>query len=301
MFDKHLLPFLRCMKGGIVMCNENNITTDIGYKYTPHQPYLELNTSYYSYSPSVKSPLYGIVWKVYQVNGFDYHKTIAFPDACVDLMLFYTDEKCYCYLLSSTEEMRMMSDFSFIKDVKTIFGIRFYTGCVGNLFNGEIRDVGSNIIDGGAAFLDGQKSVEKLLAADNFELRWKIAEEYLLKRLSIYKSNNIVNYITKNVIENKGMIVVKDLQESTGYSERYLRRVVNENLGISIKQLCEITRFQWAYHLYKYSKGEIKLIDLAIRSGYYDQSHMNFCFKKLTGQLPRNVMSIYMEDIITVR
>ena len=44
---------------------------------------------------------------------------------------------------------------------------------------------------------------------------------------------------------------------------------------------------------YKLRQGDVTLYDLALQSGYYDQSHMNLSCKKLTGELPKKIINMY--------
>lgn len=265
--------------------------------FTSHQPYLEMNTYYYRIRPATTSPIAQVVWEVYQVNHYDYKKKLAFPDACADLMIFYMENDAVAYVLSGGLELHSMEDMEFLKHVHTIFGVRFLTGKLGNLFSQEIRDAGGNRIFAQDAFPNGADMVKKLIEAESFSERWIIVEDYLEKRLQTdYEKNLIVSYVTQKIMENPGKTRVKNLEEETGYSARYLRKLVDNDLGVSIKQLCEVTQFQWAYHLYHQSQGNISFIDLAMQSGYYDQSHMNNSFKKLTGQLPRKVMNLYRNE-----
>ena len=264
-------------------------------EYIPHQPYLEFNTNYYSMKLNYNDALSGIVWEVYQVDNFDISKTLSLPDACADVMVFYTDNNVYAYFMSALLEVTSMIDLKFMPNVKTIFGVKFCTGILGNLFKCKIKDVGIGIIDIQDAFFDGIEILKDLSEAKDFWSRWDIFKDYLLGRLEKdYKVNPISNYISKSVIDKHGKIIIRDLENEIGYSGRYLRKVITENIGISIKQLCEITQFQWAYHIYIKSKGQVSLAELAFQGGYYDQSHMNNSFKKLTGQLPRKIINMYM-------
>ena len=86
---------------------------------------------------------------------------------------------------------------------------------------------------------------------------------------------------------------INDLESDTGYSSRYLRKKLNTGIGVSLKTFCEIVRFQWSYHLYQQTHGSLSLAELALQSGYYDQSHMNMSYKKLTGMLPQSAIRLY--------
>ena len=131
--------------------------------------------------------------------------------------------------------------------------------------------------------------------AKTFKERWYIVRNYLEKRLQCenYK-NQLTKYILKTVINNHGSIRIKSLEEKTGYTNRYINKKINESIGVSVKKFCEIVQFHWSYQLFHNENRSISLSELAIESEYYDQSHMNLSYKRLTGNLPSNILNIYI-------
>ena len=261
--------------------------------FTPHQPFLENNPNYYQYRPQLGDPFYGVVWEVYQVDHLNVQKSLAFPDISADFMIFYSKNNMSCYLMSGTKDIRIMTDFNFFNDVEMIFGVRFCSGALGNLFD-DVTTVGENVIDGKEALKNGDETMHRLFIAKTFQERWNILKEYLFKRLSTdYVVDPLISFVTNHIIEHQGRITIKDLEPLTGYSQRYLRKRIHEGIGVSIKTFCNLTQFQWSYHYSQQIDIHIKLTELAHQSGYYDQSHMNNCYKKLTGLLPRDAIVLY--------
>lgn len=266
------------------------------YDFTPHQPYLERNTVYYSYKPDATDPLYGIVWEVYQVDNYDFNKSMAFPDICADIMVFYTNTNAYCYFMSGTANLRSMaSDISFMKDTHSIFGVKFFSGSLGNIFNVPVCDAGENILEVKDILTPGSEMISQLSEAHTFIHRWNAVKKYLLNKMHTdYKTDVLTNYAAKRIVTNHGSIKIQDLEAETGYSNRYLRKKFTEHLGISMKTFCQITQLHWSYDLYHQLNGQICLSELALMSGYYDQSHMNNNYKKLTGLLPSAAVRLYI-------
>lgn len=263
--------------------------------FTPHQPFLEYNRNYKSITPMPGSPLCGIVWEVYQVDFFDSTKRIVIPDMSADLMAFYSKDSMIAYMVGGDSHLASMEKVDFIDNVDTIFGVKFCTGSVGNLCRQSIADISSCIIDGVDALFNGNDVIGRLEEADAFSKRWEIVESYLMERLEKnYTTNILSKCVSGAIIRNHGKVNMQDLEDYTGYSERYIRKVMKEEMGISVKQLCQIVQFQWTYHLYKEELGNVTWTDLALESGYYDQSHMNLSIKNLTGFLPRQILSLYM-------
>lgn len=263
-------------------------------EFLSYQPYLELNNKYQSYMPIQRNPIRDIVWEVYEVDDFDLEKTIALPDVCADIMTFYTKDNAFGYFMGGSISLQQMRELEFMKDVNSIFGVRLRTGMLGNLFRCDVKDINDSRVAMSDALWNGREIEEHMMKADNFVERWEIMSNYLEQRLEHnYKINNIVSYSVKKVIESKGCITIKELEEDTGYTGRYLRKLVKEHLGISIKQFCEVTKFQWMCNYYRLSDGDISLSELALQAGYYDQSHMNLSCKKLTGELPKKIITMY--------
>ncbi len=144
------------------------------------------------------------------------------------------------------------------------------------------------------ALTNGRDMTDKLLEASTFTERWDHVQQYLVNRLNTdYKEDRLVKYVANSIVVNHGKIRIEDLETQTGYSNRYIRKRINEGLGVSIKTFCEIVQFQWSYHLYQQDGDKLSLTDLALQSGFYDQSHMNISYKKLTGLLPKNAINLY--------
>ncbi|MCC8126617.1 MAG: AraC family transcriptional regulator [Clostridiales bacterium] len=260
------------------------------------QPYLEFNNCYKNFSPEPNNPISKVVWEIYQVDHFDCQKNIALPDVCADIMVFYTDNNIYSYIMTSSDSMQFMNELDFLPDVNCIFGVRLKTGYIGNLFKYAIEDIGNSRIDLANACYYGNDINEKLYHADDFAKRYSIIAEYINQRLnSTYRNNIIVTHIIDEIINHHGTITIKELEHQIGYSGRYLRMLIHDTLGVSIKQFCKLTQFQWMCQCYNSGGEEISLSELALLSGYYDQSHMNQCCKMLTGQLPKNIVHLYQD------
>ena len=75
------------------------------------------------------------------------------------------------------------------------------------------------------------------------------------------------------------------MADQAGVSRQYLTRVFREDVGVSPKLYCRLSRFQAALKLAR--KGEqVNWADLAIGAGYTDQSHMIAEFREFSGMTP---------------
>ena len=105
----------------------------------------------------------------------------------------------------------------------------------------------------------------------------KKKENYKLPRIA--KSVNQINSIPENT-------QIPELANKACLSRKQFERSFTELIGISPKQFMRVVRFQRALYLQQIN-SQIKLTELAIDAGYYDQSHMISEFKQLSGYTPK--------------
>ena len=108
-------------------------------------------------------------------------------------------------------------------------------------------------------------------------------------------TENTLHYHAIDVIhESHGTVSIKELENQTGYSKRYLDMLFKEHVGVSPKRLASIARFQIFYELWARRKSKTFFKD-NLYSYYYDQSHFIKEFKRFTGFTPRKFAEIENE------
>jgi AraC-like DNA-binding protein len=98
------------------------------------------------------------------------------------------------------------------------------------------------------------------------------------------------------IMQSKGCLLLKDLQEKVQMSERTFERKFKEYVGISPKLFTRICRFQASLSQMRNSDFE-KLSDIAFQNDYSDQSHFIRSFKEFTGFSP-NQYQIQSNEIV---
>ena len=134
-------------------------------EFLSYQPYLELNNNYQSYVPIEHNIIRDIVWEVYEVDDFDLGKTVALPDVCADIMTFYTDDNAYSFFMGGSISLQQMNELDFMKDVKSIFGVRLRTGMLGNLFRCDVKDINNSRIAMSDALWNGREYEKRMAEA----------------------------------------------------------------------------------------------------------------------------------------
>lgn len=117
--------------------------------------------------------------------------------------------------------------------------------------------------------------ISYLIENDNIYLDENISENLNLNRIG-----EIKEYLNENYLKN---IKLDELSKMANVSKFYLIRKFNNYYGLSPHQYITNLRINHAKELLK--KNE-EVVDIAIESGFYDQSHFIKCFKEYTGVTP---------------
>ena len=99
----------------------------------------------------------------------------------------------------------------------------------------------------------------------------------------------ICDYLEKNYMEN---IKLNNLSALTGLSKYYLLHSFTKQKGISPYSYLETIRIGKAK---KFLEQGIAPIDVALQTGFTDQSHFTNFFKKLIGLTPKQYMNIFID------
>lgn len=83
---------------------------------------------------------------------------------------------------------------------------------------------------------------------------------------------------------------VASVADDLGVSERHLRRIFGEVVGLSPKDFFKLTRFERALKAARNSRDS-SWSDIAVSAGYYDQAHLIVDFRSITGATPREFLA----------
>ena len=90
----------------------------------------------------------------------------------------------------------------------------------------------------------------------------------------------------QSIIAAGGDLDIETLARASGVSSRTLRRSFGSLLGLSPKQLAQVTRFQYVRDAL-WENPNASLADLSLAAGYADQAHMQRDFRRFSRQTPR--------------
>lgn len=255
--------------------------------FHPKQPGFVLVTAEYKKYSCMQ---YGIS-HFYQFQA-DSNTMVGIPDACVDI-LFCSN--------GSRLESRVAGTLLAKTDVVTAsncrhFGMRFLPG-----FNPVGKHVKMKELVGREETYDSmfdtvhqrEELFEKLCLEESFETKVRIFLDFYLKHCDTvrHETYSLQSYLHREIINSGGSVKLKDLQEKTGYSLRYLNKVIIEQFGMAPKELFRIIRFQNAIDELTKGMNQKAMTRAAMETGYYDQSHFIKDFKAFTSYTPTKYLS----------
>lgn len=258
---------------------------------TPVQPYLALRTEDYK---KIVTEAIGIShFYEFTVKEGDDTRFEAVPDGSVDLLFGIGERDVRTYISGTVLNVKKWP----IEPGRIYFGVRFQPGkCVlprdlsiQDIINDDLE------IDGNCY---GKSLSEEIAEAKNLRER---AEIFVRRYVDGYTIENekdtthrLEEYIRNRIYESKGNVSIQELAKETGYSECYIRRIFGKIHGISPKVFEKFVRFQNT--LNTIDRQNIRLEELAVECGYYDQSHMIKDFKNFSGITPEAYIKLISEN-----
>jgi AraC-like DNA-binding protein len=124
-----------------------------------------------------------------------------------------------------------------------------------------------------------------LLDAVSFAEMIRIAEQFLLTKLSSLKSILPFDEAMQVLVKNGGLSSIDHIASTSCLSLRQFERKCHERIGYSPKFFARLARFSKAYRL-RENQPALSWTSIAHESGYYDQMHFIRDFKQFAGITP---------------
>lgn len=127
---------------------------------------------------------------------------------------------------------------------------------------------------------------ERLLDAESPEAMFALIERTLLTRLNGPPlPHPAAAYALRLLTETPAIARIGDVRSETGYSAKRFIEIFRDAVGLTPKLYCRIQRFQTVIN--RLARGRpVEWTDVALDSGYYDQSHLNREFRAFSGVTP---------------
>jgi AraC-like DNA-binding protein len=136
---------------------------------------------------------------------------------------------------------------------------------------------------------------ERLLAARTRAEKFRVMEYCLLEHL--YKPlarHAAVSFALQQFFPARRPLPVARVVEQVGFSQRRFIQLFNDEVGLTPKLFCRVSRFQRVIRA-AHAHGEIDWAEVALDCGYYDQAHFIHDFQSFAGITP----SAYLQQKTT--
>ncbi len=165
-----------------------------------------------------------------------------------------------------------------------MFAIKFQPWALRELFNTDVSLITDKVIKIPREMDTVLQMVKQIaISTSSFEEKVQQVENWFEQ--FVQDKNLSEKYkIVQNLIDKKGSVSLKQIQEEYRISERTLERYFKSHVGLSPKFYARIIRFSYIFQLVQ--EEEIDWTDIVFRAGYYDQSHFSKNFKEFTGEDP---------------
>ena len=258
----------------------------------PYQPDIERKPCYKSYVIEPASPVNGIISDFYQFSTDERGNTCAriLPDACTYMIFELNPFAMRPFLFTCVQSLNEVN----LAPNTEYFCTRFFPCTIGNYFSCHIDDILNKpkYLDEIMPRVEYAQLIHDLCNSNYFNQRIYTVTKFIVKKHTEVKEfKNILLYTRDHIITSGGTIDIDTLAKETNYSQRYLRKLFQNYIGISPKTFCEIVKFQKSFAISCLWK-EYTLCDIAYLCGYYDHPQMNKAYLRLVDYSPSKLRQI---------
>lgn len=248
----------------------------------PMQPYFVLNSEKFYQEIYLEEG----ISHFYTFAAGENSKTMtAVPDGCIDIIFTYGEDGMDAYVHGTVLSNELIEN----EVGKTYFGVRFLPGIMPAILNSQMKDFTESNVPLIEVLRD-REFMNKMEQTQTFFERITVFlqeyRKYLADETILSGKKELVLAVKDYVYKAKGKVFVKQLEEYTGYTSRYINKVFDAECGFNPKTFCKIIQFQKTLSYIKHEKctnfGEV-----AASMGYYDQPQLIHDFREYAGITPR--------------
>lgn len=169
----------------------------------------------------------------------------------------------------------------------TTFGIQFKPGGAFPFLRMPASELNDQCLPLEDVFGAGVRSLrERLLECATPRQKFAAAEKWLVAQAAKpLERHPAVEYATHYFVQGALAQPLSSLLDCIGYSQRHFNQLFAGEVGLTPKRFLRVRRFQRVIASIA-SQSSVDWADLALRSGYYDQSHFTHDFRGFCGLTP---------------
>ncbi|MEM6524280.1 MAG: helix-turn-helix domain-containing protein [Bacteroidota bacterium] len=231
-------------------------------------------------------------WHVENDESYDIVRQKIIPDGYTEIIMHYKDPyRINIEGIWKTQSKFLLAgqitDHFFIENTgcSGMYGIKFQPTGLNTLFNlwmdhhiNKVNELQSVLGKKADIFIEGGYKMQ------DFQDLTDNIERYLINILSGSRPNQKIEEAVSYVLAHAGLVKVSELTKLVGLSERQLERGFKRCIGLTPKRYIRIIRFARIFDRVK-NNGN-KWTEIALDSGFFDQSHFIKDFKEFTGEDP---------------
>lgn len=253
----------------------------------PKQPFFVMCTAHY-YKYVVMN--YGISHFYSFIPTSNMNNVVSIvPDGCIDMIFKCDCDNPQAYIYGTVLKY---GTSNFIKGER-YFGVRFLPGSA--LLPGKLNI--SDLVNSEISLWDvmkDKKMIENITHSNDFKYQIKTFMDAYSKDYNklniIHELKDLKKYMIDEIMYSKGNIKIETLAQECGYSTRYINKIFSDEYGLAPKAFCKMMRFQnFISSLNERGQTE-DITQIALDSGYFDQSHLAKDFHTFTNLTPKKYL-----------
>lgn len=234
---------------------------------------------------------------LYDNCGGEHQRERILPSATFELVINLRDDEIRIYDPAHLNNYRRFAGAlisgpyagSFVSDTTeevSFIGVHFKPGGAFPFLGLPAQELADNHVD--LKSLWGRRANElreRTCAAGSAAERFRLLENCLLAKMCDQAAAHRAVNATMRLLGNSEQIRVRDVAERVGLSQRRLIDLFAAQVGLTPKLFSRVRRFQRALTLADQTESA-EWVQIALESGYFDQSHMINDFVELCGFTP---------------
>jgi AraC-like DNA-binding protein len=239
--------------------------------------------------PPLYEPWIGSLFVNYSTIESDRFRFIRLPESRIHLAFFIGPGRAELLVGGAYLKLHAVPPFSGCE----VILVELRPGGARALLGIPSSEVANQVIDADAMWGSwAREVVERVALEQTTELRISRLLDLLHSRLES-STDTITEQIVALATARRGATSVRELADASGYSERQLRRIFLDNVGVAPKDFGRIVRATAA--LRGLAAVPSSWSGYATAHGYYDQAHFIAEFREVVGQTPTRFLETLVE------
>jgi len=249
-------------------------------------------------------PLNQFIECIIYYEGFNYEHSVDrfLPNGDTEILIDFNDQPQYIYDNDSLKEIQACHNI-WASGIRTepitipagtdsrMMVIMCKKGMAYPFFPFPMDEISDSVVD--ADLIWGTSFAylrEKLIETPDIDLRFKLAEDFLVKNfLGAAIVNPCVDYALTEIIRRPDQVSLGRLSAKIGYSQKHFISMFKRQVGVTPKAYLKILRFQKAINDIEQS-AKVDWMSISHDCGFYDKAHFINDFRTFSGFTPEQYL-----------